>query len=77
MVRKTLLVALAVGLAASSAQAQDAKFELSATAGWTFSDGVSGARVVVPDVGTFDRIDPKDAFSWGLRAGYLLTENHE
>ncbi len=77
MVRKTLLVALAIGLTGSAAQAQSSKFEISATAGWTFSDGVSGANVEVPDVGTFNRVDPKDSFSWGLRAGYLLTENHE
>ncbi|MCK5448144.1 MAG: porin family protein [Gemmatimonadetes bacterium] len=77
MVRKTLLVALAIGLTVSAAQAQSAKFEISATAGWTFSDGVSGASVTVPGEGTFNRVDPKDAFSWGLRGGYLLTENHE
>jgi hypothetical protein len=78
MLRKTLLVALAAGLAAaSSAQAQDARFEISALAGWTFSDGVDGEAVSVPGEGTFNRIDPKDSFSWGLRFGYLLTENHE
>jgi hypothetical protein len=77
MVRNTLLVALAICLTGSAAQAQSSKFEISATAGWTFSDGVSGANVQVPDVGTFNRVDPKDAFSWGLRGAYLLTENHE
>lgn len=77
MIRKTLFVVLAVGFAASAAQAQQAKVELSATAGWTFSDGVSGAAVTVPDVGTFNRVDPMDAFSWGLRAGYLLSRNSE
>ena len=77
MIRKTLLVALAIGLPGSAAQAQSARFELSATAGWTFSDGVSGASVSVPGEGTFNRVDPADAFSWGLRGGYLLTENHE
>jgi hypothetical protein len=51
--------------------------ELSGTAGWTFSDGVSGAAVNVPGVGSFDRIDPKDAFSWGLRLGFLVSENSE
>ena len=63
--------------AASSAQAQSSKFEISAVAGWTFSDGVDGPAVAVPGEGTFNRIDPKDSFSWGLRFGYLLTENHE
>ncbi|MCG6923670.1 MAG: hypothetical protein LJF15_21665, partial [Acidobacteria bacterium] len=64
-------------LAAASAPAQDARVELSGTAGWTFSDGVSGAAVNVPGVGSFDRIDPKDAFSWGLRLGFLVSENSE
>jgi len=65
MVRKTLL-----------AQAQSSKFEISATAGWTFSDGVSGATVET-DEGTFNRLDPADSFSWGLRFGYMLSENSE
>jgi hypothetical protein len=47
--------------------------ELSGTAGWTFSDGVN--------VGTLDnapiRVDPKDAFSWGARIGFLVNENLE
>lgn len=76
MVRKTLLIALAMGLAASSAQAQSSKFEISATAGWTFSDGVSGQTVNTPE-GSFNRVDPQDSFSWGLRFGYLLSENSE
>ena len=76
MVRKTLLIALAMGLAASTAQAQSSKFEISATAGWTFSDGVSGATVET-DEGTFNRLDPADSFSWGLRFGYMLSENSE
>jgi outer membrane protein W len=76
MVRKTLLIALAMGLAASTAQAQSSKFEISATAGWTFSDGVSGPTVTVPE-GSFNRVEPKDSFSWGLRFGYLLNENSE
>jgi hypothetical protein len=28
-------------------------------------------------VGIFNRVDPKDAFSWGLRLGFLATENVE
>jgi hypothetical protein len=56
---------------------QDARVELSGTAGWTFSDGVSGPGVAVPGVGTFDRVDPKDAFSWGARIGFLVNDNSE
>ncbi len=77
MIRKTILTAMLVALGAAAAPAQDARVEISGTAGWTFSDGVSGAGVHVPGVGTFDRIDPKDAFSWGLRLGFLLNENSE
>jgi hypothetical protein len=76
MIRKTLLVALAIGLSATSAQAQSSKFEISANAGYTFSDGVSGATVET-DEGTFNRLDPADSFSWGLRFGYMLSENSE
>ena len=67
--RLTWIVAVAV-LAAPAAWAQDAKVELSGTAGWVFSDGVSGS-------GDFARIDPKDAFSWGARIGFMVNENVE
>jgi hypothetical protein len=77
MVRKTLLTAAILALAAPMALAQDARVELSGTAGWTFSDGVSGDSVTVPGVGSFNRVDPNDAFSWGLRLGFLATENVE
>jgi len=75
MIRKTtfLLVAL-VALAGSPALAQ---VEISGTAGWTWSDGVSGTAEDVPDVGVFNRIDPTDAFSWGLRVGFMMGENNE
>jgi opacity protein-like surface antigen len=73
MIRKTILTAMAVALAAATASAQDARVEISGTSGWTFSDGVN--------VGTLDnapvRVDPKDAFSWGARIGFLVTENVE
>jgi len=74
--RLTWMVAVGV-LAGSAAWAQNARVELSGTAGWTFSDGVSGSAVIVPGVGTFDRIDPKDAFSWGARIGFLVSDNVE
>jgi len=73
MIRKTILTTMMVALAASAAQAQDPRVELSGTAGWTFSDGVS--------VGASDnsaiRVDPKDAFSWGARLGFNLSPNVE
>jgi hypothetical protein len=73
MIRRTVVTAMVVALAASAARAQDAKVELSGTAGWTFSDGVN--------VGTIDdspiQIGPKDAFSWGARLGFMVTPNVE
>jgi hypothetical protein len=67
----------ALALATTPAWAQDPRLEISGTAGWTFSDGVSGEGVSVPGIGTFNRVDPQDAFSWGLRLGFLATENVE
>ena len=73
MIRKTILMAGVVALAAATAQAQDPRVELSGTAGWTFSDGVN--------VGSIDdspiTVGPKDAFSWGARLGFNLTPNVE
>jgi hypothetical protein len=77
MIRKTILTAMLLALVGTAAQAQDPRVEISATAGWTYSDGVSGNTWVVPKVGSFDRIDPKDAFSWGLRLGFFVSESSE
>jgi opacity protein-like surface antigen len=63
--------------AASAAWAQEPKVEIGGTLGWTFSDGVSGDSVTVPGVGSFNAIDPKDSFSWGLRVGVFVTEHAE
>ena len=38
---------------------------------------MSGDARTIPGVGVFDRIDPKDAFSWGFRLGYMLNDNNE
>jgi len=78
MSRKTFVLSLVMLAASASVSlAQESRVELSGTAGWTFSDGVSGNAVQVPGVGTFDRIDPKDAFSWGARLGYNVNDNAE
>jgi len=77
MFRKTILTAVVVAFAAATASAQDARVEISGTAGWTFSDGVSGDARTVPAVGSFSRVDPNDAFSWGLRLGFNMTPNVE
>ena len=76
MNRKTILT-LALAFAASpAAWAQQHKVEISGTAGWTFSDGVSGGTYTVQGE-DFTRIDPKDAFSWGLRIGFMVGPNWE
>ncbi len=72
---RTSVFLMTMMVMAASASAQRA--EVSGTLGWTFSEGVSGNAVVVPGVGTFDRIEPKDAFSWGLRFGLFAGENSE
>ena len=73
MIRKTILTAAVLALAAGAATAQEPRVELSATAGWTFSDGVN--------VGSIDespiQVGPKDAFSWGARLGFNLSPNAE
>jgi len=77
MRRLIWVVSFAVLAATPAAWAQQGTVELSGTAGWTFADGVSGQSVNVPGVGSFNRIDPKDAFSWGARLGYNLSDNVE
>ena len=60
---RTSVFLMTMMVMAASASAQGV--EVSGTIGWTFSDGVNGNAVTVPGVGTFDRIDPKDAWAWG------------
>ena len=71
--RLMLMVAMCVLAGAATVPAQDSRVELSGTAGWTFSDGVN--------VGSIDespiQVGPKDAFSWGLRLGFNVSENSE
>ena len=76
MIRKTALALALVVAASSTAWAQDPRVEISGTAGWTFSDGVSGGTAEVNGE-EFSRIDPKDAFSWGARIGFFATPNVE
>ena len=72
---RTSVFLMTMTLMAASASAQRA--EISGTVGWTVGDGVSGNAVVVPGVGTFDRVDPKDSWAWGLRVGFFAGENSE
>lgn len=77
MSRKAILLALVAALAAPAARAQSSRIEISGNAGWTLSDGVSGDPVVAGDGNVYNRLDPKDAFSFGFTLGYFLSENAE
>ena len=72
---RTSVFLMTMMVMAASVSAQGA--EVSGTVGWTFSDGVSGNAVMVPGVGTFDRIDPKDSWAWGVRLGLFAGANSE
>jgi hypothetical protein len=77
MIPKTVLPLLVAALTAIDAQAQGRRVEVSGSAGWTFSDGVSGPEVKIGTLGSYDRIDPLNAFSWGARVGFLLGGKNE
>ena len=77
MIRKTLLTVTFVAMTGGAAWAQDPRVEISGTAGWTFSDGVTGDARTVAGVGTFNSVDLKDGFSWGARLGFNVTPNVE
>jgi opacity protein-like surface antigen len=76
MISRTVLATLVTASLGTAALAQEARWEVSANAGYTFSDGVSGSAT--DRFGDeLSRIDPKDSFSWNLRAAYLPTHNLE
>ena len=76
MLKRLAVIAVMVLLAAMPAFAQ-AKAEVGVTIGWVWADGVSGNNFVVPGVGTFNRIDPKDSFGWGFDIGVFVGPNAE
>jgi opacity protein-like surface antigen len=59
------------------ALAQEPRAEIGIFAGWAFSEGVTGDSVVSGDGNVYNRLDPKDAFKWGLSIGVLATEQAE
>ena len=75
MFKRIAIAACALMLASAPAFAQ--KAEVGVTFGWVFADGVSGNTYVVPGVGTFSRIDPKDSFGWGIDLGFFIGPNAE
>jgi hypothetical protein len=62
---------------ASLAEAQDRRFEVSGSVGYTLSDGVSGDPVLAGDGNIYDRIDPKDSISFNVTLGYFVTPTWE
>jgi hypothetical protein len=73
-----VLVALSfVALAASASWAQEHRVEIVGSGGWTLSDGVTGDGVLAGDGGVYNSIDPKDAVSYSLELGFLVSENFE
>ena len=77
MLRRLAVTTSLVALVASAAWAQDHKVEIGASAGWTFSDGVSGDPVRGGDGNTYNSIEPKDAFSYSLDIGFFVSPNLE
>jgi hypothetical protein len=53
------------------------RVEVSAFAGYAFSDGVDGDPVLAGDGNVYDRVDPKDGGLFGLTAGFLVGDNAE
>ncbi len=78
MLRRTLTVAAMSLLSAAPAFAQ-MHGEITGTVGWTFSDGVSFSQTFVSPFngGTYNRVDPKDSFSFGFGAGVYVNKNLE
>jgi hypothetical protein len=74
---RTVVLASFVALAASPSWAQDPRVEIGASAGWTFSDGVSGDAVLAQDGNRYNTIDPDDSFSYSLDIGFFVNENVE
>lgn len=75
MIRKVFVAFALVGLASWPATAQD-RVEVGAFFGYTFSDGVTFPTTEVPGTGqSVDRIEPKNAYSWGANFDVFLNED--
>jgi outer membrane protein W len=78
VIRQVAFVCASVALlAAAPAQAQEGRFEIGASAGWTLSDGVTFSGVIAGDGNVYNSIEPKDSFSYSLQAGYFVNPNLE
>ena len=77
MRRRIIAMVSFLTLAAVPAFAQTPRGEVGVVFGWVYSDGVSGTTRVVPGAGSFDRLDPKDSFGWGVDVGFFVSPNVE
>jgi opacity protein-like surface antigen len=75
--RKTLVLAVAALLVSVGPAMAQGKVEVSGIFGWTLSDGVTGTAVTAPDGNTYNAVDLKDSFNWGLWFGVNATPNFE
>ena len=74
---KRVAICLALLLVTVPVPAFARRVEFGVLAGWTFGDGVSGDPILAGDGNIYDRIDPKDAFGWGLDFGVFVSEGAE
>jgi opacity protein-like surface antigen len=74
---RAAVLASILALAAAPSWAQDYRGEIGVSAGWTFSDGVSGDTIRGGDGNLYNSIDPKDSFSYELELGFFVNENVE
>jgi opacity protein-like surface antigen len=72
--KKIALLGMALVVTGSMAMAQTKKIEAGVNFGYTLSEGVN-INPTVTSVGTVNKINPTNGFSWGLNADYLATEN--
>jgi OprF membrane domain len=77
MMKLQWLVALGTLVWVSPELAQERRAEVSVLVGWAWSEGVDADPVVTGDGNVYNRVDPKDAFKWGLSGGVLVTEGAE
>jgi hypothetical protein len=77
MTKRIVLMMFLVSIVAVPAFAQNPKAEVGVFAGWVFSDGVSGDNFKAGDGNTYNRVDPKDSFGWGLDVGFFASPNAE
>src|SRR5262245_92012 len=78
MIGKVTTLGALGALVCAPAWAQDDRFGIRANAGYTLSDRVSSQTTIrAGDGNLYNRLDPKDSFSWGLTLGYHLNEEWE